>query len=116
MACTGAASAPARSERADRRRGAGRPGRSCFQLLDRPRLAPDAPLATIDLHESTALGIDKTTVDEYEGLVRQVFSVLGGPALGRQDPRKPGAKVLAISDAAAVDSRVPFRSSADLAS
>ena len=92
------------------------PGRSCFQVLDLPRLDPDAPLATIDLHESTALRIDKTTVDEYEGLVRQIFSVLGGPAHARQDQRKPGAKVLAISDGAAIGTLLPFTNSAGLTS
>jgi hypothetical protein len=92
------------------------PGRSCFQVLAPPRLAPDAPLTTIDLHDSLALGIDKTTVDEYEGLVCQVFSVLGGPAHARHEPRKPGAKLLAIGDGAAVGARAPFRSNADLTS
>lgn len=76
------------------------PGRSCFQVLAERQPSAEEPLATIDLHESAALGIDSATIDEYEILVRQVFAVLGDPAHTRRDQRKPGAKVVAINPAA----------------
>ena len=83
------------------------PGRSCFQVLDLPRLVPDAPLATIDLHEASALGVDKTAIDEYEKLVRQVFAVLGAPWQEKGHPRKPLAKLLPIGNGVSVETR-PF--------
>jgi hypothetical protein len=47
-------------------------GRSCFQVLD---LGADG-VRTVDLHEVTELDIFRTTVQEYEALVRQVFVLL----------------------------------------
>jgi hypothetical protein len=59
------------------------PGRSCFQVLDLALARPGAPLGTVDLHEVPELNVYRTTVHEYEGLVRQIFPLLrlgGSPA------------------------------------
>ena len=48
-------------------------GRSCFQVLDSRESSPDTPLGTIDLCEARAFGITKSTLEEDEGLVRQLF-------------------------------------------
>ena len=45
------------------------PGRSCFQAV--------APTGTLDLHLVPGLDIYRRTVEEYEGLVREVFPLLG---------------------------------------
>jgi hypothetical protein len=48
-------------------------GRSCFQVIDLAAARPGAPLASVDLHYVPDLDIYLTTVQEYEGLVRQIF-------------------------------------------
>jgi len=62
------------------------PTRSCFQVVDLRGYRPDDPLTTADLHDLPILDIYRSTVEEYEGLVKQVFSELS---------RKPPAKMLA---------------------
>ena len=66
------------------------PDRSCFQLLDICRLAPDKTLETTDLHTASELGISQTTCEEYEDLIRGVFSNIAAHTL----PRKPLAKIV----------------------
>lgn len=71
------------------------PQRSCFQALDLRAYDPTVPLATRDLHEIGDLGIYRSTVEEYEELVKQVFTLLGAQ-LRRQDLlRKPLDKMSA---------------------
>jgi hypothetical protein len=65
------------------------PARSCFQLLDLRVAEPDIPLAPIDLHEFQALGVHKTITDQYEQLLRQVFS----PLRQTIQARKPSVKL-----------------------
>lgn len=52
-------------------------GRSCFQALHLSILPPVAPPATLDLHVVPGLDIYRRTVEEYEGLVREVFPLMG---------------------------------------
>lgn len=68
------------------------PGRSCFQALTLHAYDPDTPLTTIDLHEVGELGIYPSTVTECEGLVKQIFSLLGAQLHGQDPERKPLAK------------------------
>ena len=51
-------------------------GRSCFQVLDLAAARAGERLATMDLHYVTDLDVYLTTVQEYEGLVRQIFPLL----------------------------------------
>ena len=51
-------------------------GRSCFQVLDVAAARSGAPLAAVDLHGVADLDIYRTTVQEYEMLVRQIFPLL----------------------------------------
>jgi hypothetical protein len=69
------------------------PSRSCFQALDLRGYDPSAPAATRDLYEVPELDIYRTTVAEYEELVKQIFSLLGSPSLGQVRPRKPLHKI-----------------------
>jgi hypothetical protein len=69
------------------------PTRSCFQAIDLRGYHPDAPLTTADLHDLPVLDIYRSTVEEYEGLVKQVFSLLGGQARRPELPQKPLAKM-----------------------
>jgi hypothetical protein len=69
------------------------PTRSCFQVIDLRGYCPDAPLTTADLHDLPVLDIYRSTVEEYEGLVKQVFSLLGGQARRPELPQKPLAKM-----------------------
>lgn len=71
------------------------PERSCFQVLDLRAYDPTTPLATRDLHEIGDLGIYRNTVEEYEELVKQVFSLLGAQFRGQSLLRKPLGKVIA---------------------
>jgi hypothetical protein len=56
---------------------------------------------TLDLHQVSGLDIFRRTVEEYEGLVREIFPILGshqgarqGSGQGRVEPeRKPGARM-----------------------
>jgi hypothetical protein len=67
------------------------PGRSCFQVLQlRDR---DASLAPVNLWEVEELGVYRSTAEEYEDLVKQVFSLLGAQSRGRESVRKPPRKV-----------------------
>ncbi len=68
------------------------PGRSCFQTLNLRACDPYTPLSTVDLHEVAELGIYRSTVAEYEGLVKQIFSLLGAQLHGQDPIRKPLAK------------------------
>lgn len=71
------------------------PQRSCFQALDLRSYDPNLPLATRDLHEIDDLGIYRSTVEEYEELVKQIFSLLGAQLRGQDPLRKPPGKVTA---------------------
>ena len=51
-------------------------GRSCFQILDLAAVRPGEPLVSVDLHYVRDLDIYLSTVQEYEGLVRQIFPLL----------------------------------------
>ena len=51
-------------------------GRSCFQVLEFKNHTPGIVPILVDLHELTDLDIFKTTVHEYEGLVRDIFGLL----------------------------------------
>jgi hypothetical protein len=74
------------------------PSRSCFQALDLRGYDPISPPATRDLHEIPELDIYRTTVAEYEELVKQIFSLLGSPALGQVLARKPPCKIAVHGD------------------
>ena len=52
-------------------------GRSCFQAVHVSILPPTAPPSTLDLHLVPGLDIYRRTVEEYEGLVREVFPLIG---------------------------------------
>ncbi len=51
-------------------------GRSCFQVVDLRDYAAGQEPVTIDLHQRQELDIWRKTVEEYEGLVTQVFPLL----------------------------------------
>ncbi len=53
------------------------PGRSCFQVIHVSAQIEDTPPVTLDLHQVTGLDIYRKTVEEYEGLVREIFPILG---------------------------------------
>jgi hypothetical protein len=67
------------------------PGRSCFQLLALPA-QPGTPLATVDLHMASALGIERSMCAEYERLIRRTFRLLGEQSLEDTLTRKPPVK------------------------
>ena len=69
------------------------PQRSCFQALDLRGYEPNSPLATRNLYEVAELGIYRSTVEEYEQLVKQIFSLLGSQLSDRGKGRKPLSKV-----------------------
>lgn len=52
-------------------------GRSCFQAVHVSGLPAGAPPVTLDLHLVPGLDIYRRTVEEYEGLVREIFPILG---------------------------------------
>jgi len=52
-------------------------GRSCFQAVHVSILPPAAAPSTLDLHLVPGLDIYRRTVEEYEGLVREVFPLIG---------------------------------------
>jgi hypothetical protein len=60
-------------------------GRSCFQVLDLKNHTPGRIAAVANLHEISTLDIFKTTVQEYEGLVKDIFALLN--AYARDDIR-----------------------------
>jgi hypothetical protein len=52
-------------------------GRSCFQAVHVSILPPAGPPTSLDLHMVPGLDIYRRTVEEYEGLVREVFPIIG---------------------------------------
>jgi hypothetical protein len=52
-------------------------GRSCFQAVHVSILPPATPPSALDLHRVPGLDIFRRTVEEYEGLVREVFPLIG---------------------------------------
>ena len=53
------------------------PGRSCFQTVHVSALPQGMPPVTLDLHLVPGLDVYRRTVEEYEGLVREIFPILG---------------------------------------
>jgi len=51
--------------------------RSCFQVFDVKEHVAGTDPVTLDLDQHRALDIYATTVREYEGLAREIFSLLG---------------------------------------
>ncbi len=76
------------------------PSRCCFQVVDLVEYKPGHPIKTTDLHGLSTLDIYPSTVAEYEKLVREIFSLLGGLANGL---RKAEAKAPSREQAAAND-------------
>ena len=76
-------------------------GRSCFQAIQVSALQAGTMPVTLDLHQVSGLEIFRRTVEEYEGLVREIFPILGshqgarqGSGHARVEPeRKPGARM-----------------------
>jgi hypothetical protein len=64
------------------------PGRSCFQALDLHACEPGIPLTTVDLHALAPLGIFRSTVEEYEELVKKMFTLLTSPPSVAQGPTR----------------------------
>jgi hypothetical protein len=62
-------------------------------VLDLRGRDPDARLVPIDLCDIGDLEIYRSTVEEYEGLVKQVFSLLGAQLRGHKLLRKPPRRV-----------------------
>jgi len=60
-------------------------GRSCFQAIHVSILPPAAAPSTLDLHLVPGLDIYRRTVEEYEGLVREVFPLIGSRSGGSRD-------------------------------
>jgi len=88
-------------------------GRSCFQAVHVSILPPAAPPTTLDLHLVPGLDIYRRTVEEYEGLVREVFPLIGARSGGSRSgdwARKLGGRSPARHDArgdARVHPRLP---------
>lgn len=74
-------------------------GRSCFQAVHLSILPPGAPPSTLDLHLVPGLDIYRRTVEEYEGLVREVFPLIGSRNGAGDWARKFGSRTLARHDA-----------------
>ena len=72
-------------------------GRSCFQVVHVSDLAVGARPVTRDLHQVPGLDIYRRTVEEYEGLVREIFPIIGSrpgsPQVRVESERKPGARM-----------------------
>jgi len=72
-------------------------GRSCFQVVHVSSLPVGLTPVTLDLHLVPGLDIYRKTVEEYEGLVREIFPILGsrqGSHDTHDEPeRKPGARM-----------------------
>lgn len=74
-------------------------GRSCFQAVHVSALPAGMTPVTLDLHLVPGLDIYRRTVEEYEGLVREIFPILGShqgshqgsPDARVEQERKPGA-------------------------
>jgi hypothetical protein len=73
-------------------------GRSCFQAIHVSEVPAGTVPITLDLHQVSGLDIYRRTVEEYEGLVREIFPILGsrqGSGQGCVEPeRKPLARML----------------------
>jgi hypothetical protein len=79
------------------------PGRSCFQAVH-VSAVPDGrlPTTTRDLHQVPGLDIYRKTVEEYEGLVREIFPILGSRSGGAGSPgwgRRPVTRMPGRSEA-----------------
>ncbi len=68
------------------------PGKSRFQALNLRGYEPSVPLVTRDLYDVPELGIYRSTVEEYEQLAKQIFSLLATQLPDRWR-RKPLDKV-----------------------
>jgi len=66
-------------------------GRSCFQAVHVSTLPAGLTPVTLDLHLVPGLDIYRKTVEEYEGLVREIFPILGSHDTHDGPARKPGA-------------------------
>jgi len=66
-------------------------GRSCFQAVHVSTLPAGLTPVTLDLHLVPGLDIYRKTVEEYEGLVREIFPILGSHGTHDEPARKPGA-------------------------
>ena len=66
-------------------------GRSCFQAVHVSTLPAGLTPVTLDLHLVPGLDIYRKTVEEYEGLVREIFPILGSHDTHGEPARKPGA-------------------------
>ena len=73
-------------------------GRSCFQAVHISILPPGEPLSTLDLHLVPGLDIYRRTVEEYEGLVREVFPLIGSKKGAGDWARELGSRTLARHD------------------
>jgi hypothetical protein len=51
--------------------------RSCFQAIHVSSLIEETTPVTVDLHLVPGLDVYRATVEEYEGLVREIFPILG---------------------------------------
>jgi hypothetical protein len=79
-------------------------GRSCFQAVHVSVLPPTGAPGSLDLHLVPGLDIYRRTVEEYEGLVREVFPLLGA----REDwARRLGARGVGRIDRAGHRARRP---------
>src|SRR5260370_18815148 len=58
--------------------------RACFQAIHASPLYTGTVPGTLDLHKLPALDIDAPTLEEYEGLVREIFPILGSQHGSRQ--------------------------------
>jgi hypothetical protein len=66
-------------------------GRSCFQAVHVSALPAGTTPVTLDLHLVPGLDIYRRTVEEYEGLVREIFPIFGSRQ-GSPDPRAEQAR------------------------
>lgn len=67
------------------------PTRWCFQAVHVSTQPDGTPPATRDLHLVPDLDIYRRTVEEYEGLVREIFPILGSRNPGSRDGGSRGA-------------------------
>ena len=78
-------------------------GRSCFQAVHVSAQLDGAPPATLDLHLVPGFDIYRRTVEEYEGLVREILPILGSRSGTTREeavvgPRKPPARASGRSE------------------
>lgn len=69
------------------------PGRSCFQAVHVSTLPAAITPVTLDLHLVPGLDLYRRTVEEYEGLVREIFPILGSHDPRAEPERRPGASM-----------------------